>query len=168
MNLIIIGASARAAAFSAHRAGLRPWCVDLFGDADLARRFPVRRIPLDNYPHGLLRALADAPDGPVLYTGGLENYPGLIARINRPLWGNSPEVLRRVRSPYVLDDMLRRHGLPALALRADPPSAADSRRWLLKPLAGSGGLGIRPYRSRPVAPPYPSRRHSPIQPLDKR
>ena len=30
----------RAAAFSAMRAGLSPWCVDLFGDSDLPRRLP--------------------------------------------------------------------------------------------------------------------------------
>ena len=32
-TLILAGAITRAAAFSAIRAGLRPWCVDLFADA---------------------------------------------------------------------------------------------------------------------------------------
>ncbi len=145
MHLIIIGASARAAAFSAHRAGLKPWCVDLFADADLACRFPVRKVPLHAYPDGILDALRDAPDGPVLYTGGLENHPDLLARIDRPLWGNPPEVLRRVRDPFLVTDVLRRHGLPVLDVRAAPPTARDRRQWLLKPLRGSGGLGIRHY-----------------------
>jgi predicted ATP-grasp superfamily ATP-dependent carboligase len=152
MNLIIIGASTRAAAFSAHRAGLRPWCVDLFADADLARRFPVRKIPLQAYPEGFLAALGDAPDGPVLYTGGLENYPDLLARIDRPLWGNSPDVLRRVRDPYLLAQTLRRCGLPALEVRSGPPRDDDNRRWLLKPLRGSGGIGIRHFDGRPFSP----------------
>ena len=148
MDVIVLGASARAAAFSAHRAGLRPWCVDLFADADLSRRFPTRKVPFEDYPHGLLRALRDAPQGPVIYTGGLENYPALIAQIDRPLWGNPPSVLRRVRSPFLLNDVLRRHGLPTMLVRADPPSAGDPRRWLLKPLRGSGGVGIRHYIGR--------------------
>ena len=59
MDLVIIGASARAAAFSAHRAGMRPWCVDLFGDADLARRFPVRRVALADYAAIAQRAGAE-------------------------------------------------------------------------------------------------------------
>ena len=78
-NLIILGATARAAAFSAQRAGMRPWCVDLFADADLARACPARRVALDAFPAGLIDALAGAPDGPVIYTGGLENRPdGMI------------------------------------------------------------------------------------------
>src|SRR5438105_75384 len=99
MNIIILGASARAAAFSAYRAGMQPWCADLFADADLARRFPVRKVPINEYPHGLVDTLPDAPDGPVIYTGGLENCPGLLLHIwggrdlipmgrGRWLWGN--------------------------------------------------------------------------------
>jgi uncharacterized protein len=151
MNLIIIGASTRAAAFSAHRAGFEPWCVDLFADADLARRFPVRKIAAHDYPHGFLDALRDAPDGAVLYTGGLENYPDLLARIDRPLLGNPPDVLRRVRDPFQLAQALRRHSLPALAVRSEPPPSGDTRRWLLKPLRGSGGIGIRHYDRRPFS-----------------
>ncbi len=152
MNLIILGASARAAAFSAHRAGLSPWCIDLFADADLQARFPVRKVPLAAYPHGILAELDDAPDGPVLYTGGLENHPDLLARIGRPLWGNSPEVLRRVRDPFLLAETLRRHGWPALEVRREPPPPGDRRQWLLKPLRGSGGIGIRHYDGRPFDP----------------
>ena len=148
MSVVILGASTRAAAFSADRAGLRPWCVDLFADADLERRFPVRRVPIEKYPRGLIAAMRDAPEGPVIYTGGLENHPELIGQIDRPLWGNPPSVLRRVRSPYLLADALRSHGLPTLLVRADPPSAGDPRQWLLKPLRGSGGVGVRQYTRR--------------------
>ena len=52
-NLLIFGASTRAAAFSALRAGLRPWCADLFGDADLVSRCPTIRMPAGDYPHGI-------------------------------------------------------------------------------------------------------------------
>ena len=84
MSVVIIGASTRATAFSADRAGLRPWCIDLFADADLERRFPVRRVPIEKYPRGLIAAMRDAPEGPVIYTGGLENHPELIGQIDRP------------------------------------------------------------------------------------
>ena len=44
MDLLILGAGARAAAFSALRLGLRPACADLFADADLAAACPSTRI----------------------------------------------------------------------------------------------------------------------------
>jgi uncharacterized protein len=145
MTVIILGATARAAAFSAQRAGMRPWCADLFADADLARAFPVRRVSLAEFPVALINVLAGAPDGPVLYTGGVENRPDLVERIDRPLWGNRADVLRRVRSPFLLADTLRQAGLPVLDVRCDGPPVGDGRAWLVKPLRSGGGVGIRPF-----------------------
>ena len=53
-SLLIFGASVRAAAFSALRAGLQPWCADLFADADLRARCPTIRVPAEVYPDGFL------------------------------------------------------------------------------------------------------------------
>ena len=66
--LLILGAVARAAAFSALAAGLRPTCGDLFADADLARRCPVTAVT--NYPRGMadLAEQGTAP-APWMYTG---------------------------------------------------------------------------------------------------
>jgi predicted ATP-grasp superfamily ATP-dependent carboligase len=76
-----------------------------------------------------------------MYTGGLENYPRLVARLARlrPLWGNSAEVLSRVRDPWRLSRALAEAGL------AFPPLArsAAGGQWLVKPLRGSAGLGVR-------------------------
>src|SRR5437763_10103190 len=112
-HVILIGASVRAAAGSALRAGRRPWCADLFADADLKRLGPARRIAMSVYPRGFVRALAEAPPGPWLYTGGLENHPRLVDRLarTRPLWGNGATVLERVRDPELLARRLTEHGL---------------------------------------------------------
>src|SRR5687767_3221982 len=102
-HLLFFGASARAAAFSALRAGLRPWCADLFADADLRRRCPATRLA-GRYPAAFAQLLRDAPPGPWMYTGGLENHPRLVGRMARlrPLWGNGEESLRRARDPAAL------------------------------------------------------------------
>jgi predicted ATP-grasp superfamily ATP-dependent carboligase len=42
--------------------------------------------------------------------------------------------------------------LPTLPVRAEPPPAGDLRQWLLKPLRGSGGLGIRRYTGQRFDP----------------
>ncbi|MBM3996551.1 MAG: ATP-grasp domain-containing protein [Planctomycetes bacterium] len=141
-SIIILGASTRAAAVSALRAGWSPWCADLFADADLERVATVRKIASDQYPDGLLGALRDAPAGPVMYTGALENRPDLIARIDRPLWGNPPDVVRAIRSPRRWTQCLRDGGFPCPTV-ADAP--AGHGRWLLKPRRSAGGFGIQGY-----------------------
>src|SRR5262245_27762985 len=142
-NLVIFGASARAAAFSALRAGLAPWCADLFADADLRARCPAMRLP-GRYPQGFLD-LVDAPvPGPWMYTGGLENWPALVGQMaeRRPLWGNGPSALVRARDPEFLAGTAHAAGLPAPKVARGvhrPPEG----RWLVKPLRGSGGIGVR-------------------------
>src|SRR5687767_8413352 len=102
-QLSIVGASARAAAFSAIRAGGSVAASDAFGDADL-RAFVPYLEPEGSYPGGLERVLSRMPDAPFAYTGGLENRPDLIGRLAllRPLWGNPPDVLRSCRDPFLL------------------------------------------------------------------
>ncbi len=142
-HLLIFGASVRAAAFSALRAGLRPWCADLFADADLRGRCPAMRLP-GRYPHSFLDLVKSDIPGPWMYTGGLEAHPLLIWQMeqHRPLWGNGPGVLSRIRDPDVLASAARKAGLRALAVFRQHRKPPPSGRWLIKPLAGSGGAGI--------------------------
>src|SRR2546430_2673355 len=119
-SLLIVGASARAAAASARRAGFEPWCADLFGDSDLRAMVPESvRCPANRYPGGLANLLAHAPIAPWIYTGGLENHPKLIKTMAalRPLWGNGPEALRASRDPFAVQSVLRDAGLQALQVR---------------------------------------------------
>ena len=97
--LAIVGASVRAAAMSALRAGLAPVAVDLFADADLRALCPAERVT--SYPRGLAEWLADAPAGAWLYTGGLENHPVLVASMARPgIWSRYQlESSRTLRMP---------------------------------------------------------------------
>lgn len=149
-SLILIGASTRAAAASARQAGWAPWCADLFADADLEAIAPVRKVPRERYPEGLLEALREAPPGPIQYTGALENWPDLLARLasfDRPLWGNPPAVLRAVRDPQRWCQAVRDAGLPCPALADTPPTRG---RWLVKPRKGASGLGIQVHDGQPV------------------
>lgn len=144
-HLIVLGASVRAAAFSALRAGLRPWCADLFGDLDLRARCPTTVLPPDRYPDGFLDLLSQAPPGPWMYTGALENRPRLIRQLarQRPLWGNDSPVLDIVRSPQRIAQILTAAGLPCPAVLSQAPSSRQGPRWVVKPRASAAGLGIR-------------------------
>jgi predicted ATP-grasp superfamily ATP-dependent carboligase len=144
-QIIILGASARAAAFSALRAGLRPWCADLFADADLQTCCPVIQIPSDEYPSGFENLSDKAPPGSWLYTGGLENHPRLVEGISakRPLWGNGAKALARARSPARLAKIFGANKIHFPAISELSPKPSQHGRWLIKPRRGAGGAGIQ-------------------------
>jgi uncharacterized protein len=142
-RIMIFGASTRAAAQSAVRAGFHPLCADCFVDEDLKEVADV--LPLDDYPNGLLATVANSPPLPWIYTGALENRPTLIETLAslRLLWGNPADVLYAVRNPFRLFETLKAARLPALAVReSDSPPPAEGR-WLLKPWGGAAGRGIQ-------------------------
>lgn len=143
--LLIVGASGRAAAASARRAGFDPVVVDVFADADTKRLAEARQCPPAAYPRGLLRYTRGPRHAPLMYTGGLENHPDLIARLcrSRALYGNGPEALRLVRDPVALAAACRARGLPFAEARCPAEGLPKTGRWLRKPRAGSGGVGIR-------------------------
>ncbi|MCS6852489.1 MAG: ATP-grasp domain-containing protein [Gemmataceae bacterium] len=154
VKVLLVGGSVRAAAFSALRAGWAPWCADLFADTDLQACCPAQAVSPAAYPRAFLALADEAPPGPWLYTGGLENHPRLIAELarRRPLWGNDATALSHARSPTRVAGLLRDAGLPSPEIRFAPP--ADTRKaWLLKPLAGCGGRGIRLWDGASPLPP---------------
>ena len=109
-TVLIVGASTRAAAFSALRAGLKPRCLDHFADRDLMAICTVDRVEAQEGVTGLERLALGLPPGSWLYTGPLENHPDRVERISRThrLHGNAAETLRGTRDPFRLDNLLRR------------------------------------------------------------
>jgi predicted ATP-grasp superfamily ATP-dependent carboligase len=144
-NLLIFGASARAAAFSALRAGLSPWCADLFADADLHARCPAMRLPAGTYPHGFLYLDDTELKAPWIYTGGLENHVEVIEALacHHVLWGNRALAVDLSRDPAYLATMLNAEGLPAPQVRSTVGALPRQGHWLIKPRRGAGGTGIR-------------------------
>jgi predicted ATP-grasp superfamily ATP-dependent carboligase len=140
--LTIVGASARAAVCSAVRAGFSVHAADLFADADLRQVCPAIRVR--DYPADLVAALDGSHSGGWMYTGALENYPATVERFAhvRRLLGNSAAVLRRVRQPRLVADVLRRWGLPCPEVVVDGGPLRGTATWLRKPLCSAGGAHI--------------------------
>jgi predicted ATP-grasp superfamily ATP-dependent carboligase len=141
-KLAIVGASARAAAFSALRAGYEVVAADLFADADLERLCPASRIT--GYPEGFADWLATTDCDGWLYTGGVENHPQLVDRMAqlRPLLGTAGAALHEVRNPERLQRVLTRDGLnfPETCFTADGLPLDGS--WLCKTYRAAGGAGV--------------------------
>lgn len=143
MRLLLLGASVRAAAQSARRAGLEPFGIDLFADRDLQACGPGLAADPAGYPGSLADAAALAPPGPWLYTGAVENAPGLIDRLSqvRPLLGNGPNTLA-VRDPEQLQACLHDAGQASLAVRRSADGLPRDGSWLAKPVRSGGGRGV--------------------------
>ena len=155
-ELLIVGASTRAAAASAVRAGFHPVCVDRFGDDDLRRIATV--VAVENDLRNTLDAVKALPPMPWIYIGSVENDPKFIAAVSErhTLLGNPPSVLKKVRDPFWLERTLRTCDLPALRVRSvrsldalvraaehsDEGVQATDKGWLLKPTRGGGGCRI--------------------------
>ncbi len=146
-KIAVVGASARAAAFSLLRASQKVVVADLFADADLAQQCSATRIA--PYPEGFADWLAATPCDAWLYTGALENSPDLVDRLarsqlllGRTLLGHTGEVLRRVRDPLELQTALLRAGLHFPETRITTSGEADSNAWLGKTYRGSCGSGV--------------------------
>lgn len=151
-TVAIIGASVRAAAFSALRGGLTPVGLDLFADRDLCRRAVA--ISVEQYPQGLEAALGQQDVDAWMYTGGIENYPELVDRLalGLRLWGNPGTVLRNVRDPFRCAEAFLNAGIDSPPVKCSPDGLPCDGSWLEKPLRGSGGAGIRPWNGEADRP----------------
>lgn len=155
--ILIVAASARMLAQLAVAEGYEVVAADLFGDLDL--RACARRVLCPapgRATMSALVALAERTQAPALiYGGGLENRPDLLARLSagRRLLGNDPQVISRVRDPARLGAVLRAGALAyPRTLDAGQAAGVDPRshHWLRKPLRGGGGRGVRDWHGEPL------------------
>lgn len=155
--LVVIGASARAFAASAARAGRQVYAADLFDDLDLRAIATGTRCVHDlagGYPTGLIAATRSFPAAAFCYVGALENHPAVIHAIarDRTLLGSPPETLPAVRDPWSLQRLVRNAGLASPDCHADPRGLPRDGSFLAKPLAGAGGHGIVPWENATATP----------------
>lgn len=152
--VLIVGASARAAAMSAIRAGFQPWAIDLFCDLDLQRLAQVRCCPADQYPQAMVpvaESWDELPNGaPLLITGAMENHLEVIAALARhhPLLGSDLTAIRAARDPN-----LWRHlpSIPGIEYPWPEKARQLKQGWLRKPRQSGGGTAIHRCNDMPLA-----------------
>ena len=172
MSVLITGVSTRAAAESAALAGFEVTALDAFGDLDQhpsVRALSLRRDFGARFSAGAAaRAARTVECDAVAYLSSFENHPAAVRTLaaGRTLWGNPPEVLRRVRDPLLVARVFRRRGLATPAVRLardaavrdeDALTDGERRGWLAKPRASGGGHGIAPAPAAPMAAAGPRR-----------
>jgi predicted ATP-grasp superfamily ATP-dependent carboligase len=142
--ILIIGASARAAAWSTRRAGFAPSAIDHFADQDLghlARVLETKNSPVAADLPSLARTL---PPQRWFYVGGLENEPEIVDDISRyhHLLGNPGSALRIIRDPFRWTESLRQAGLPHLEVLRQPPQDGRPNVWICKAFRSVGGRSV--------------------------
>jgi len=136
--LIIIGASARAAAQWAIRRGYAPFCIDLFCDRDLKEIAQAHRCPPNRYPDAIIELLTEAPpNAPVLLTGRMEHHLAVVEKIvelHRLLY-SSVQAICKAKGLEVFA-AAGCDGIRGLCLTA----AASSDQRLVKSIDGKGRI----------------------------
>lgn len=142
-KLAIVGASVRAAAFSALRAGFEVVAADLFADADLRAHCDATRIK-SGYPDALADWLAATECDGWLFTGALENCHELINAMAklRPLIGCSGGAIRATRNPLLLQPVIQAAGLAFPETVESGEKLPLDRSWLCKTYRSANGSGV--------------------------
>lgn len=147
-DVLVAGVSARALAQAALAAGYRPAAIDAYGDLDLRQVVGEAWIGVQPWqPHEAALAATALPTAAVAYTANLEHAPAAVAALSagRALLGNGAATLTAVRDPAAVAGALATAGGLTPPVRRSAPRALD-RSWLLKPLQGGGGHGIRAWQ----------------------
>jgi predicted ATP-grasp superfamily ATP-dependent carboligase len=156
-RVLIAGVSTRAVGESAARAGFAVTAIDAFGDLDQHPAVRSLQLPDAFTAHAAADAVRDVEADAVAYLSPFENHARAVGALasSRVLWGNPPDVLRRVRDPFLMSGLLRRRGFATPVTRVDVPPELAGEEWLVKPFRSGGGQSVRPWApGTPVLPGF--------------
>ena len=150
MKILLVGVSTRSLAESAVRGGYEIAAIDAFGDYDLkaiCESYSLRRdFQTPFSASALFAASSQLSFEAVAYTSNLENHPEVVQRFAHcsKVFGNTAQVLRKVRNWSTLSDVLKRSGfeVPETIYHGNGRQANQRRQWLRKPVHSGGGHGI--------------------------
>ncbi len=166
MKILVIGASARAAAQSIRRTGLEVAALDLFVDRDLAEIADCEAIR--DFPSSILDQAKRWPDHAILLCGGMENFPEILTELElrHPLIGPNASQIRELRSlanwkqwaanpadgdwirfPTTQELEPRTTGLSQLNHKDEHGLSGrdDATTWLYKSYRSAGGMKVSRY-----------------------
>lgn len=147
--IVVVAKSARMLAQAAHKAGLKPLVIDLWGDQDTRcyaeELVQIPTLASEDLSNAVNYFLDRYPLSCGIYGSGFEQHPdSLEFLVNRlTLLGNSPETFMRLQDKPGFFSSLKTLGIPYPEVSFNPPDQATG--WLIKPMQSQGGVGIRRY-----------------------
>ena len=146
---MIVAGSGRMLAQAAKHAGLKPLVIDLFADLDM-------QVYAEDFRQ--VESLAEPDLAPavdyfieryavscVVYGSGFECYPESLGYLNRRLimLGNHPDSFVRQQDKQAFFSTLDQLNIPYPDVAFSAPDRSGD--WLIKPMQGQGGFGIKRY-----------------------
>ncbi len=150
-TVLIVASSGRMLAQAAKNAGLKSLVIDLFADLD------TQGYAEDSHR---IKSLAEADLIPavdyfveryavthVIYGSGFEAWPESLRYLDSRLTvlGNDPDTFARQHDKQAFFSMLDVLNIPYPEVVFSTPDTTDG--WLLKPMQGQGGIGIKRYHA---------------------
>ena len=152
-NLLIIANSGRLLAESAQRAGYSPWVIDRFGDCDTEQWaqgvWGVEQLTIECLQAVLDEVARKYPIEQVVVGSGFEDHTDSLAWLQSRflLLGNANVKVKAISNPVEFSQTLRRLQINHPETRFSPPER-DFQRWLIKPMASEGGVGVMFYQGQ--------------------
>ncbi|MCF7964837.1 MAG: ATP-grasp domain-containing protein [Methylobacter tundripaludum] len=150
-TILIVAGSGRMLAQAAKNAGLKPLVIDLFADLDTqdcAEDFrQVKSLAEQDLAPAVDCFIERYAVTHAIYGSGFECYPESLYYLNNRLiiLGNHPDVFARQLDKPAFFSTLDQLNIPYPELVFSVPEYVDD--WLLKPMQGQGGVGIKRYHA---------------------
>lgn len=147
--ILLIGSNVRFLAENATRHGREVFTVDFYGDWDTKRLSLNRSIKREGSGILDLRALmnlaAGVENSGVVYGPGFENDLMALSRLSDlgRVIGCSLETVKKSRDPHSLARAAAAWNFSYPKVTTELTDAMRKERWLIKPFASLGGVGIR-------------------------
>ncbi|WP_411728489.1 ATP-grasp domain-containing protein [Methyloglobulus sp.] len=142
---------------AAQQAGLKPLAIDLWADQDTqSYAEDIQLIPSLAEEH-LLPAIdyfvSRYPVTCVVYGSGFERHPDSLMWMSDrlTLLGNQPEVFAGLQDKPAFFSLLKTLQIPYPEVSFHTPERDTG--WLVKPVQGQGGVGVRRYRRDEITEP---------------
>jgi methenyltetrahydromethanopterin cyclohydrolase len=151
MTILIVASSGRMLAQAAKNAGLKPLVIDLFADLDTqsyAEDFrKIKSLAEQDLAPAVDYFVECYAVARVIYGSGFECYPESLRYLNSRLivLGNHPDVFAKLQNKLTFFSILDDLNIPHPEVAFNAPDSVDG--WLIKPMQGQGGVGIKRYHA---------------------
>ena len=152
-NILIIANSARMLTQLATNIGLNPLVIDCYSDFDTQEQaldcVKVDSLALVHVKKALAILKTQYTVTHVIYGSGLERYINTLEFLYKNLCvvGNTPAVFLSIQNKVDFFSKLKQHKIPYPDVAFQAPIENDV--WLIKPMQGEGGIGIKKYKELP-------------------